>query len=83
MHSTTEPLHQSEGANCLVDTNPDETWEALIDFDSESVITSRTFIETHAPRIVSQTASGWGYLALVVAFILGMCTAMIAVLGWR
>jgi hypothetical protein len=82
MHSTSEPLHQSEGANCLVDT-PDETWEALTDFDSESVITSRTFINTHAQRIVSQTSSGWGYMALLVAFILGMCTAMIAVLGWR
>jgi hypothetical protein len=65
-----------------VDTSPDEIVDALTDFDSESVIaTRRIVIDADTSRGDRQASSQWRYVALVAAFVLGMCTAVLIV-GW-
>lgn len=58
--------------------------EALTEFESESVIaTRRLVIDADASRRDPQIATGWGYVALLAAFLLGVCAALIAMRVWQ
>jgi hypothetical protein len=71
MGSPAEHLHPSQ----------DEVL-AVTEFETESVIaTRRILIDAQTPRVDRQTSSGWGYTALLAAFVLGMC-AGILVITW-
>lgn len=76
MASAAEALHQSERANYPVLTDRDEILEALTEFESESGIS------IGGARIEPAASDGWGYMALLTAFALGMCAAILAMLGW-
>lgn len=71
MRSPGEPLHTSQ----------DEILEALTDFETESVIAARRIlIDAVTPPVDrQQTSSGWGYVALLAAFVLGMCAGILAI----
>ena len=68
MGSPAAPLHTSQ----------DEVL-AMTEFDTESVIATRTIvIDAEQPRVDPQTSSGWGSMALLGAFVLGMCAGILA-----
>ena len=53
-----------------------EILEGPAEFQSESVLNAG------GARSEPHSSYGWGYMALLTAFALGMCTAILAVLGW-
>jgi hypothetical protein len=83
MGSPAEPLHQSKRSGQPEQSSQGQAPEPLTEFDSESVIaTRRLVIDADAPRGDRQIWTGWGYVALVAAFLLGVCAALIAMLVW-
>jgi hypothetical protein len=71
MGSPAEQLHTSQ----------DEVL-AMTEFETEAVITTRQIlIDAEAARVDRHTSSGWGYMSLLAAFVLGMC-AGILVITW-
>jgi hypothetical protein len=83
MGSPAEPLHHSERIDRSAPSSQDLT-EAVTEFESESVITTRRIrIDTDPQKTKRHAASAWGYLALIVAFVLGVITALGVMLLWR
>lgn len=82
MGSPAEPLHQSERSDQPVHSNRDEALEGVTEFESESVIATRRILIDADARVDRQTSSGWGYVALAAAFVLGALTAIVAMLVW-
>jgi hypothetical protein len=69
MRSPAEHLHTSQ----------DEVL-AMTEFEPESVIaTRRILIDAETTRVDRHTSSGWGYMALLAAFVLGMCAGILAI----
>jgi hypothetical protein len=80
------PTDQPQSGPAGPPANPthDDTPEALTEFDSESIIAvRRVVIDAESPRSDARASPAWGYLALLAAFLLGLFTAIIALLLWQ
>lgn len=73
-------LLHSDRAGQPAQPGDEDMLQALTEFDSESVIATRRISIDADARIDRHSSSGFGYIALLAAFVLGVCTGLLLAL---